>query len=228
MRIFTYGQLKTQIEDESNLHGEDLVSAEEMMAYCNDAISEAEAEIHRLNLEDQYFLTSTVINVPTGCTEIDFPADTYANKIVSVICKECDRTYKIKQVKANLRYDRFERILNAFDSDDYCYIIRNALVPKLMIFPPVRDPGVTLTVWYIRSAKRVTDDDTVIDIPEFDTFITAFMKAKCMAKENMGETPISAKQDVSSAKKLMVDTLANRVMEEPDLDPFMEHYEFHA
>lgn len=227
MKTYTYGDLKTQVERELDLFGEDFVTAEEMLGYANDAITEAEAEIHRLEIEDQYFLTKLDIAPPAGTTTIDFPADIYAQKIVSIVAHEADRHVKVKQYHRTSRVDRFERIANAYTSDDYQFLIMNGVKPQIMLVPAVR-PNTTFTIWYIRSAARVTDDSSPIEIPEFDLYMTALMKAKCRAKENLGQIPADAAAEVQAARRLMLDTLSNRISEEPDYDSYFDHYINHA
>lgn len=228
MKTYTFADLRTRVEAELDLKGENFITYEELLAYCNDAITEAEAELHRLQLEDQYFLTNTTVTLNPGQTLIPFPSDIYANKIVSIICKDNDYTYKVKQYHNTHRMDRFERLLNADPSDIYQFIVINQVTPQIMIAPPARGNSPQLTIWYIRSIARVTDDASVIEIPEFDVFIEALVKSKCRAKENLGAMPPDAQAEVQAAKSLMLDTLSNRVMEEPDYDPYFEHYINHS
>ena len=227
MKSYTYGDLKKQVEAELDLAGENFVTADELLQYCNDAISEAEAEIHRLQIEDQYFLTKTSVALTPGQTMIDFPEDIYANKIVSIIAFENNYTYKVKLYRHTHRMDRFERIANAFENDDYQFLVLNQTSPKIMLAPAARNNGGRLEIWYIRSVSRVVDESSEIEIPEFDNFIVSLMKAKCRAKENLGVIPQDAMAEVQANRRLMLDTLSNRVEEEPDYQSEFDYYVTH-
>jgi hypothetical protein len=229
MKTYTFGDLRNKIEAQLDLRGENFITYEELLAYCNDAISEAEAELHRLQIEDQYFLSSTTLTLIEGQTTIDFPSDIYANKVVSIICKEPDGlTYKVKQYHHTHRKDRFERILNAHPADEYQFIVLNQTTPKMLIAPAARSGSPQFTIWYIRQVKRVTDDSSIIEVPEFDMFLEASVKAKCRAKENLGAIPPDAMAEIQTARNLMLDTLANQVSEEADYDTYFEHYVNHS
>ena len=54
MKYWEWSEIRTKIEQECDLEDEDFVRRDELLAYCNEAIDEAEAEIH--SLYEDYFL----------------------------------------------------------------------------------------------------------------------------------------------------------------------------
>ena len=54
MKYWAWSEIRSKIEQECDLEDEDFVRRDELLAYCNEAIDEAEAEIH--SLYEDYFL----------------------------------------------------------------------------------------------------------------------------------------------------------------------------
>jgi hypothetical protein len=71
MRYWTFAEIKAKVESDLGMEDEDFVSADEMLAYGNEAIDEAEAEIHTIN--EDYFLTMGPISLVSGTDSYDLP-----------------------------------------------------------------------------------------------------------------------------------------------------------
>lgn len=221
MRQWTYEEIRDRVEKDLDLQEETFISPEEMLGYANEAIDEAEAEIH--GIYEDYFLTKDNIALVSGTQRYDMPSDIYANKIRGVLYSNGSTKYEIKRLK------RIKDTNWITSSDSYLrYVIVNDPTDgyQLEMYPtPQETSSTNVTIWYLRNAARLTADDDVLDIPEFANFVIGYMKAKCLAKENMGQVPAGIAAEVEKQRKLMVETLTNMVDDENnELDMDLSFY----
>lgn len=215
MTFATYGTVKTNVMKALDLEDETFIQASEMLAYCNEAIHQAESII--LKLCEDYFLSKAFLDLTANTAQYSLPTDIYADKIRKVIYynSASDENYNIKR----LRYKNAIRDLNELEQgDDFFYLLTNdgSAGIKMNIYPtPSLTENDTVTIWYIRNANRATTTASVIDIPEFSPFIEKYMKVKCMEKEGH---PLlqTAQADLEDEKQLMISSLQNRVADEDD------------
>jgi hypothetical protein len=228
MKTWTFLEIEEQIDKELALHGEDFVDSAEKKSYINQAIDEAEAEIHKLGAENEYFLSKKTIPMTIGQTEFSLPTDIYANKILSFVFDDGINKYEVKRIHGA---HRFERLTWISPQEPYRYLILNTgpLSNKIVLYPASRETALAyLTIWYIRNANRIVEDTDICDIPEFMNFIVSYAKAKCLAKEYGGIMPPDAILDMQRNKKLMIETLQEMVPDEAnqielDLDFYTNH-----
>lgn len=220
MRYKTYKEIKDKVRKDLGLEQEEFVSAEELLGYCNNAIDEAEAEIHGIYAD--YFLTSTFMDIIAGQSEYTLPSDIYANKLRSVLYINGDDIYSIRKYK-NSNRDKFLNLeLDRTNTDDtFRYILMNRSYTGVTL-DLIPTPIVSLTgkikLYYLRNANRMVDDTSVCDIPEFVDFVSQYMKVRCYEKEHNENTEMAI--SVLQAKRgLMVSTLTNMV---PDGDDVIE------
>jgi len=228
MKTWTYGEVRALVEKELDLEEENFIQPSEMAQYCNEAIDECEAEIHTLGLEDGYFLSSEPLAMVQGQQAYSMPSDIYANKIISIIHDDGSKKYPIKRVRG---VNKFEKLAYVDASDDYSYIIRNSSSAgvKIMLYPPAKTTDSSIvTIWYIRNLATVAEDVDVVEVPEFINFVRAYMKAKCMAKENMGEVPPGAAAELEQQRRQMNQTLMNMVPDgDNEIEVDQEFYQNH-
>jgi len=98
--------------------------------------------------------------------------------------------------------------------------------PQLLLSPTPTESGAYVKMWHLRNATRLTGDSSACDIPEFITFIYAYIKEQVMAKEGHPSL-IKAVQDTLRQRELMKVTLQTMVPDgentiEPDLDIYYE------
>lgn len=218
MELRTYAQIKSKIEQDLDIETEDFIQPDELLGYVNEAIDECEAEIHKLGMEDEYFLTRSHIPLTLGVEEYDLPSDIYANKIRRLMYERGNVIFAIKR----LRKDQFELYATYKQypppSNFYVYMLINPTAgdkPKILLIPQARETDSSVVrIWYIRNANKMVDDTSVCDIPEFAPFIIKFAKWKVLQKEgNPGMD--AAKEELESQRQLMKETLENMV---PDDD----------
>jgi hypothetical protein len=228
MRKWTYAQIKAKVESDLDLQDETFIEPDEMLGYANEAIDEAEAEIHTL-CED-YFRTKDTLTLVAGQAEYDLPTDIYALKLRAVKYNNGANRYTVTKIS---KQSDLETVDEVNSGDLFRYTINNSSADgfKQVFYPTPSssNAGAYVTRWYIRNANRLVDDTDECDIPEFVSFIIAFMKEQCLAKERGGVAPPEAIRKTELQRKLMIETLTNMI---PDGDNLIEAdlslYEEHA
>lgn len=187
MKFWTLAEIRSKINRESDLEDEDFVRSDELTEYINEAIDEAEAEIH--SLYEDYFLKSEEVTVNPGVSQIDLPLDIYAHKIRRVIFKEglateSTNVYTVNRVKDWHKFEEKAVYDTQLSTDLYQYFITNAVPgsPKMEIIPTIKETG-KIKTWYLRNANRLALETDICDIPEFINFIFAHVKVKVQEKE---------------------------------------------
>lgn len=184
MRYWTWAEIRTKIENECDLQDETFVRASELLEYANEAIDEAESEIH--TLYEDYFLKKADVPVVALDERLTLPVDIYAQKIRRVIFTSSGggSVYKVERMKDWHKFE--EKAVSDVGSttDLYKYFMVNETPgqPEILLVPKMREGG-TISVWYLRNANRLSADADICDIPEFVNFIFAHMKVKVYEKE---------------------------------------------
>lgn len=232
MTYKTWADVRESIEKELDLAGETFVDPVEMVGYANQAIAEAESHIHKLGVHDQYFLRpSDPVAIVNGTSEYSAPSDIFANKVTKLIWSENNQ--RVFEVLRMTQKDRFVEaaLIEAQQPtslDTYQYMIINRTATegvKIKLYPTPNVSGNFLTIWYLRRATQIVDDSSIVDIPEFYTFITQYVKWKVCAKETHPNT-LMEYQELQRVRDLMIQTLENMVPDQEDkIEMDMSFYE---
>jgi len=221
MKFWTWAEIREKIEAECDIQDEDFIRPTELLALANEAIDEAEAEIH--SLYEDYFIKPVSIPVAAGNEYLSIPTympDIYADKIRNILFTGVGNTvYEVKRIKETLKFAKKAVADTQTTTDLYEYfpVNRTPGNPEMLFVPKFREAG-TLTVWYLRNANRLAADTDVCDIPEFINFIFAHMKVKIYAKEGHPGYQ-EAFQRLEMERERMNAVLSNRV---PDGDNLLE------
>lgn len=222
MKYWTWSEIRTKIEQECDLEDETFVRQSELLAYCNEAIDEAEAGIH--SLYEDYFLKKTTISVSSGDEFFSLPTylpDIFGDKIRRIIFTQSGGTtvYTVTRLKDWKKFEQKAVADTQISTDLYQYFLINSTPgnPEIMLVPKSRESG-TLTVWYLRNANRLELDADICDIPEFIHFIFAYLKVKIYGKEGHPGYP-EALERLETERAQMLATLSSRV---PDADNEIE------
>lgn len=223
MSYKTYAQLKEDVLREADMEAEDFIQEEEVMAYFNDAVREACAHIQKLGLDDEYFNSSATYSLTLGQTELDLPADIYATKITGLTYSTSSKIYPLKRMKGKGKSILKQQILQAPGADaTYMYDIENSDPTtgfKLKLYPPSQETTSSCIVMdYVRTVVEIDDDADLVDIPEFYSFIKAFVKYKLFDKEN-SQKAADTKADYLKEQALMLDTLREMTPDHDNLIP---------
>lgn len=196
---------------------EDFVDVDaEFTDYVNEAIDEAEAEIHNLN--EDYFLTSQNMSLVSGTASYVLPTDIYANKIRHIQYKQTNtQSYTVMRIGI----EKLKFIDETNPSQEFCYHLENSLSGGVKIYfhpTPAITNSTYMKMYYIRNASRVSEDDDTIDIPEFIEFIFAFIRVK-IARKEMSPLLGSYEESLERQRSLMRETLDQMI---PDADQTIE------
>lgn len=228
-KYWTLSEIREKISRDLDVEAEVFIQPEEMTGYINEAIDEAEAEIHAIY--EDYFLTDYYVPLVAGTQEYSLPSDIYAHKIRKIIFSDGQsKTYEIPRIPES---DKFEDIAltERFRSTEfYRYLIKNSTPgdPKIYFVPTIREADAgsdEMRIWYLRNANRLSLDSDICDIPEFVHFIISLAKLRILEKEGHPNTPYWDNQ-TERQRRLMVNTLSNMIPDgETMIVPDMTHYD---
>jgi len=105
MSTKTYGTIKTFVQSKLDLQEENFITASELLTYCEEAVNFCEGEIHKLNIEDQYFVACTNIRMVAGQKFYALPTNMYANKILRVVYTNGTNVYDVKRMTRRQRFE---------------------------------------------------------------------------------------------------------------------------
>lgn len=226
---FTWAQIRTKLQNDLDLADEVFVTNAELLAYANEAISEAEAEIH--DLYEDYYLSKAPVALVQGTSDYPLPADIYAHKIRRIIYQNGATIYPIERLKDWKKFEE-KAVIDYYQSSItgfYNYLIVNttAGAPKISLVPTSRDTGSVVTVWYIRKANILVNDTDVCDVPEFINFVYQYVKCRVYEKEQNPNLQ-TAIPILQAQRELMQGTLASMIPDadnniEMDLSIYREH-----
>lgn len=233
-RFWTLSEIRQKIEQDLDLESEVFIQPTEMNNYINQAIDEAEAEIHAIY--EDYFLTWYFPELVAGQREYDLPENIYAHKIRKIIFSDDQsKTYEVARVPESEKFSDIALTERFRSTEFYRYLIVNNIAgsPKIYTVPAIRegDTGPSqdgqskMRVWFLRNANRLEEDSDKCDIPEFVHFVIAYAKLRCLEKEGHPNMMYWAQQ-VERQRRLMVDTLSNMIPDgETLIEPNMMHYD---
>lgn len=217
---WTWSDIKSKVEMDLDLQDETFIQPDELLGYANEAIDEAEAEIH--SIYEDYFLTSSPVSLVSGTSEYSLPSDIYAHKIRGIVYRSGDIMFQVPRIKDWNKFLKMAYETQYPATTTYKYIIKNesAVVgPKIVLFPSARETSASvMTVWYLRNANRLTSLTSICDIPEFVNFVIQFTKVRCYEKEGHPNLQFAV-QALQKQRQLMVETLSDMV---PDGDTSIE------
>ena len=111
---------------------------------------------------------------------------------------------------------------------NYFIVNRTAGSPQILFMPPNKESGDIIKIWYLRNANRMVDDTDVCDIPEFVSFVIAFMKYKCLEKEGNPMIEVAA-ANLEQQRAQMRGVLSGMVADSgTEIEADYTHYEEHS
>lgn len=220
----TWNQIRSKVQMELDIEVEEFIQPNEFINYVNDGVSMAEADIHKLGLEDEYFLTKAILPLTVGKEDFSLPAPIYMNKIKGIIYSNGATIYEITRLRGMNIFENIARI-NQYNTitDYYRYIMRNdsADSPTVIQFvPPSREalPS-AVTAWFIRECAKWSLTDVngtgICDLPQVALqFLYQYVKYRCYEKEGHPNTE-DAKGTLEKVHEVMMSSLEQMV---PDGD----------
>jgi hypothetical protein len=233
MAYRTFGDLRTQIEQELDLETEDFVQGNEMINYFNSAVRETEAEILKLGLRERYLQDEAFISTVSGQADYTLPSDIIDQQIRKIVYRDGNIIYTLKPLKAEEGFQA-EDIYNLYSSSDYYYYSLYKLTEDFVLrLTPKASKTVTnaLRVIYHKDLNRYLTGATNCDVPEIAyEFIRASVKYDCVKKEIGRADLADFKNDKEQMRALMTATLQGQIAD-PDInmvDQDLSAYEDHS
>jgi len=233
-KYWTLAEIRQKVQQDLDLEGEVFIQPTELTNYINQAIDEAEAEIH--TIYEDYFLSDYFVPLVEGEKRYSLPEDIYAHKIRKIIFSDDQsKTYEVARIPESAKFEDIALTERFRSTEFYRYLITNETIgnPTMYFVPAIRQndtgpsqDGVSkMRVWYLRNANRLQLDTDICDIPEFVHFVIAYTKLRCLEKEMHPGTEYWANH-TERQRRLMVDTLSNMVPDgETRVEPDMSTYE---
>lgn len=225
-KYWTLAELTAKIERDTDIESEVFIQPAELIDYINEAIDEAESEVH--TIYEDYLMSRATLTLVSGTSEYDLPANIYAHKIRRVTYRNGVRVYTIRRLRDWRKFEEFE-LNKAFgvSTENYGYLILNEAVaaPKMIFTPDVNESGAYVTVWFLRQANRLAVDADIMDIPEAANFVLQHVKTRIYEKEGH---PMLAKAmgDLEKERALLHATLTAMVPDgENQIEMDLSHYE---
>lgn len=210
-KVFTVSEVIEKIQDELDLQEETFIDQAEYIEYINEALDEAEAEIH--SIYEGYFNTTSTISLVSGTAAYNLPTNMYANKIKHVQFKRNSTDfYRVPRI-------RLQEIAAVEEQTtaDLTFDIQNdgtANGPQIVFYPtPTESITDGIRLWYIRNVERVTALADKVEIPEFNQFVFSYIRVKVARKEL---NPILAeyKEELERQRQLMKVSLSEMLPDE--------------
>lgn len=217
LQLMTYVKADLDLDTPDGEHP--FISNDEIKRHIRSAVKKCSSIIH--NLYEDYYLTSAALSVFAGTANYALPTGIYANKIRRIIFDDGSNSYRIDRI-----HDVNELPL-IDSSEDYRYILFNAVNPMITFYPTIRETSATnIRVYHIRQTKELLLDGDICDIPEFEDFVLADAKFRCMFKDFANPIRADLKQEMEEQKELMIQSLTNRQPDDQtDIRGDMTHYD---
>lgn len=143
MQFRTFSSIKAEVERTLDLEDEIFIQPQEYIDYAQKAVNFLEAEIHKLDLQDNYFETYSPLRLVSGIQDYALPSNIYSNKILRILWRKSNEIFEIRRIT---RKDRYADIaaMELFQNSGipYCYQILNSapeVGPRIHVIPGVVD-----------------------------------------------------------------------------------------
>lgn len=230
MILSTYSDLKTKLQNDLDIQDLDFINGDaELLGYINEALNDAEAIIHNLGLESNYFLVQDTMTLANGTSDYALPTSIYASKIKKMFYINGQTKYEIFRVRDLNETPYFQ------SGDDYRYLLLTAAAGtsannmRVRFYPTPAESGAYIQIWYLRNVtvmtSSTTDATNVCEIPEAVNYVYAQVKVRVY--EKMGNPNLDLALKVfAEQKQLMIETLQEQVPDEDTtVRPDMSFYE---
>lgn len=222
MKIYTWLEIKTTINTDSEVEDEVWVTPDLLIDYGNRAIDAAEQILLDLQAHDEYFKATGKISIVAGQASYDLPDDIYANKLGEISYVNGWRVIPVKKI----RNEDDKYLLRPGEA--YRYDIENTTANgrQIVLYPtPTENLTDGLRFPYTRNASRIVDDTSTIDIPEAYNFIIRHIKTSIFEKEphpNLGYSESKLEKEEIKLRNALADIVTDG---DNEIAPDLSHYD---
>lgn len=243
MRLPSWGEVETKIRTDLDLLDQaNFIGQDEMATLGNDAISAAESLIMRAR--EDYFLTTATITLVNGQANYALPTNIFGQKIRELTYVNGSRIFPLTRLKDPLMFYQKEILdFQATSFEEYRWFLKSTTAgaqDELFLTPAALEAGPYLVMWYIRNANRIqlqaapesvsraTQIATVLDIPEWRSFVEQHVKVSCYEKMKDPEGYNKATAKLAVLADAMVVSLKDRAEDNEnevaqDISHYVEH-----
>lgn len=183
----TLKEIRDQVINDLDLEEETWITDAELNRWANEALKQAEAQVHSL-YEDYFLVESDPVAIALDQNTVDYPSDIYANKIRKIVFSDgtgnSTASHEVKRVRNLLA----AKSADFYGTDTTTPILRWTPTNKagegrkIRLFPESGRAGF-LYIWYIRNAAEMVNDSDVCEIEEFEHYIVQYVKTKAYLKD---------------------------------------------
>jgi hypothetical protein len=160
-----FSKVKMDTDTDEDDPDETFITLEEFIGYFNEAIKEAESDIHKI--DEDYFLTRDFVLTVPGVSEYDMPENIFADKIRGVRFNDGTTKYAVKRIKRAQMFSKIAALEDPMNaSADYWHYIRNdtpgqrkfVILPpsrEISVIPPMSPVAAFIQRWFIRNANSI-------------------------------------------------------------------------
>lgn len=221
-----FATIQYKINNDCDLSDADWIDNPDLINFINEAIADAEGEIHELGIQEQYFRAYDFPAITAAQTKLLLPSDCYGFKVGKQFYSDGTRVYEIKPFKS------LEEYTNNQVMDDLRFVLANTLAdgPHMLFGPafpvtianvPASPSTVGFTRYYIRHVKKVDGlggPNDVLEIPEAESYIYARVKTFIAQKEGRPDLKTFTDKEEDAYTKMM-QKLANIRVDENTMIP---------
>lgn len=139
--------LKTRVKQRLDLEDEEFVVDSELTYYFREAVDYVESEIHKLNIEDQYFETVQPIAIVAGIADYTLPSNIYGNKVKRIIKNKNTDIYEVRRMTGINRYTDIATSYMYPASNILQYILINSSEKQKPVMRLVPRPDFTVATY---------------------------------------------------------------------------------
>lgn len=225
----TFGELKTQIDQELDTADETFVVDTEIQNYFNSAVTFCESEIVKLGLREKYLQKEAFIDAVQDQTDYALPTDIVVNKIRNIIYRNGNIVYKVRPMRNEASYEVEDVAALNPANEYYEYSMYKSGELNIFRITPKALTSVTNAFRFVYFAKlnRYVDDATNCDVPDICyEYILSYVRYRILGKESP-QNAAAERQDMIAIIALMRETLQNQVAdpEMDEMDGDFSHYE---
>lgn len=215
-----FATLKQKINSDCDLEDQDWVDNTDLINFINEAIGDAEGEVHQLGIADQYFRTRGTLSFVANTTEVTLPTDMYGFKFGKIYYQDTNRWIQVRPFKNYQEY--LDAIDNGIPGQNLKFMLENdATVGPRLLIGPVPSATASARCTYLRRVKKVDGlggANDVLEIPEAESYVYALVKRYVYEKEGRPDMETWLKKE-SDAYDMMISKLQNIKVDEETLIP---------
>jgi hypothetical protein len=194
--VKTFGDLRIFVRRKLDLQEEIFITPEELVEYIEEALKECEAEIHKLQIQDQYFTSQAPIELQAGLADYALPSNIYANKILRIVYTNGSDVYTVRRSKRSTTFEDRELLRQNNESStayswEYALYNNDVRTGTRMRIYPTPQESATITNFtgdLVTGSTQVTNVSSVVGLRKYDFVTHALIPSGARIESISGNT----------------------------------------